>query len=47
MSFPARRFFRQDMPRERMMSRDLSGARYFEALCSATMCFQFHFFFLL
>jgi hypothetical protein len=42
MSLPACRFFRQDVPRERMMSHDFSGACYFEALRGATMCFQFH-----
>jgi hypothetical protein len=43
MSFPARRLFRENMPRERVMSRDLSGSCNFEALRGASMCFEFHF----
>jgi hypothetical protein len=43
MPFAARRFLRENVPRERMMSRDLSGSCNFEALCGASMCFEFHF----
>jgi hypothetical protein len=43
MSFPARRFFREDVTRESVMSRDLSGSCNFEALRCASMCFEFHF----
>ena len=41
MPLPIGRFFRQDMPREGMVTRDLSGSCYFEALCRAPMCLQF------
>jgi len=42
MPFAARRFLRENVPRERMMSRDFPGSRNFEALRSASMCFEFH-----
>src|SRR5262245_7148617 len=43
MSFPVGRLLGENVPRECVMTRDLSASCYFEALCRAPVCFEFHF----
>src|SRR5436853_1174839 len=43
VTFPSRCFFCEDVTGKRLMAPDLARPADFEALCSASVCFKFHF----